>query len=289
MSLVIYAIWGAVVGLCIDEVYNHTWVTICWNNIDGGSLLLMCCCCCCFCCSFNCFIFIFFVFTDAVIVAVIVVAVVVTFVIVIFVVVVVVAADVVFVTEAVFVAVIVAVIVVAVVVTFVIVIFVVVFAADVVFVTDAVFVAVIVVIVVALPVVVRVELTQFSFISCQTDLTSSASTKARAPGSHVIIVGTHVDLLPSSGKEKRIHELNLTIAKRYNKKGFPIIKGYHMVSCTTGENMSELRQAIYQAALELKETENTGKGESLIGRKVSRVKHNNSSFSAWKIEVCFSV
>ena len=41
-----------------------------------------------------------------------------------------------------------------------------------------------------------------------------------------------------------------------------------MVSSETGENMPELRQAVYQAALELKETESTGKGDSLIGRKV---------------------
>ena len=44
-----------------------------------------------------------------------------------------------------------------------------------------------------------------------------------------------------------------------------------MVSCQTRENVAELRQAIYQAALELKETESLGKGESLIGRKVSNI------------------
>ena len=41
-----------------------------------------------------------------------------------------------------------------------------------------------------------------------------------------------------------------------------------MVSCTSGENMPELRLAIYRAALDLKETENAGKGDPLIGRKV---------------------
>jgi hypothetical protein len=84
----------------------------------------------------------------------------------------------------------------------------------------------------------------------------------------VIIVGTHIDLLPEAGKHKRIDELRLIIAKRYNKKGFPAIKGYYMVSCTTGENMPELREAVYKAALESKETESMGKGDSLIGRKV---------------------
>ncbi|XP_028406855.1 leucine-rich repeat serine/threonine-protein kinase 1-like [Dendronephthya gigantea] len=92
--------------------------------------------------------------------------------------------------------------------------------------------------------------------------------QARAPGSHVIIVGTHLDLLPGAGKYRRVDELRLNIAKRYNKKGFPLIKGYYMVSCTSGENLDELRQAIYQAALELKETESTGKGDTLIGRKI---------------------
>ena len=80
-----------------------------------------------------------------------------------------------------------------------------------------------------------------------------------------------MDLLPAASKARRIDELLLTISKRYNKKGFPILKGYYMVSCRTRENMVELRQAIYQAALELKETESLGKGESLIGRKVRSV------------------
>ena len=87
----------------------------------------------------------------------------------------------------------------------------------------------------------------------------------------MIIVGTHIDLLPENGKAKRMDELQLIIAKRYNKKGFPIIKGYHMVSCTTGEKMAELRQAVYHAALELKESESMNKGDSLIGRWVSMI------------------
>lgn len=87
----------------------------------------------------------------------------------------------------------------------------------------------------------------------------------------MIIVGTHADLLPERGKTKRIHELHMNISKRYNKKGFPVLKGYYMVSCTTGENMAELRQAVYQAALELRESERMGKGDSLIGRKVIKI------------------
>ena len=82
-----------------------------------------------------------------------------------------------------------------------------------------------------------------------------------------------MDLLPDASKTRRIDELRLAIAKRYNKKGFPIIKGNYMVSCRTRENMVELRQAIYQAALELKETESLGKGESLIGRKVRSISY----------------
>lgn len=108
------------------------------------------------------------------------------------------------------------------------------------------------------------------------------SLKARAPGSHVIIVGTHADLLPEKTKGKRIDELRLKIGKRYNKKGYPIIKGNYVVSCTTAENMVTLRQAIYAAALELKESENAGKGESLIGRKVNVSKLCSTDFKLSK-------
>lgn len=81
----------------------------------------------------------------------------------------------------------------------------------------------------------------------------------------------------SAGKARKIDELRLAIAKRYNKKGFPIIKGYYMVSCRTRENMVEveLRQAIFQAALELKETECLGKGESFIGRKERSISYEH--------------
>ena len=85
----------------------------------------------------------------------------------------------------------------------------------------------------------------------------------------MIMVGTHIDLLPDAGKAKRIDELLYILAQRYQKKGFPQIDGYSMVSCTTGENMAKLREIIYKAALDLKEAESAGRGESLIGRKVS--------------------
>ncbi|XP_068741133.1 leucine-rich repeat serine/threonine-protein kinase 1-like isoform X3 [Montipora capricornis] len=88
--------------------------------------------------------------------------------------------------------------------------------------------------------------------------------QARAPFSEVLIVGTHVDLLPKSNRQARVDALKHSIAQKYlDNQGFPKIVGNIMVSPVTGENIPELKEMIYSKALKVKDN-----GENIIGRRV---------------------
>ena len=89
--------------------------------------------------------------------------------------------------------------------------------------------------------------------------------QARAPFSEVLIVGTHVDLLPKNNRQARADALKHSIVKKYlDNQGFPKIVGNIMVSPVTGENIPELKEMIYSKALKVKDN-----GENIIGRRVS--------------------
>lgn len=89
--------------------------------------------------------------------------------------------------------------------------------------------------------------------------------QARAPFSEVLIVGTHVDLLPKNNRQARANALKHSIVKKYlDNQGFPKIVGNIMVSPVTGENIPELKEMIYSKALKVKDN-----GENIIGRRVS--------------------
>ncbi|XP_078364681.1 leucine-rich repeat serine/threonine-protein kinase 1-like isoform X2 [Oculina patagonica] len=88
--------------------------------------------------------------------------------------------------------------------------------------------------------------------------------QARAPFSEVLIVGTHLDLLPKKNRQARVDALKHSIAVKYlDNQGFPKIVGNIVVSPTTGENIPELREMIYSKALKVKDL-----GELVIGRRV---------------------
>lgn len=88
--------------------------------------------------------------------------------------------------------------------------------------------------------------------------------QARAPSSEVLIVGTHLDLLPKKNRQDRVDALKQSIARKYwDNQGFPKIVGNIVVSPTTGENIPELKELIYSKALKVKDH-----GENIIGRMV---------------------
>jgi len=94
---------------------------------------------------------------------------------------------------------------------------------------------------------------------------SSSLFQARAPFSEVLIVGTHLDLLPKKNRQTRVDTLKHSLAVKYlDNQGFPKIVGNIVVSPTTGENIQELRELIYSKALKVKDL-----GENVIGRRVS--------------------
>lgn len=89
--------------------------------------------------------------------------------------------------------------------------------------------------------------------------------QARAPFSEVLIVGTHLDLLPKKNRQARVDALKHSLAVKYlDNQGFPRIVGNIVVSPTTGENIPELKELIYSKALKVKDL-----GENIIGRRVS--------------------
>ena len=95
--------------------------------------------------------------------------------------------------------------------------------------------------------------------------------QARAPQSDVLVVGTHLDMLPRKNRESRVERLKLTIMEKYSdNKGFPNMVGNIVVSATTGENIPELRELIYNKALKAKDRV-VSRGEMIIGKQVSLV------------------
>ncbi|KXJ22658.1 leucine-rich repeat serine/threonine-protein kinase 1 [Exaiptasia diaphana] len=88
--------------------------------------------------------------------------------------------------------------------------------------------------------------------------------KARAPFSDVLIVGTHMDRLPKKVRESRLDKLRQMVMNKFgDSKGFPKIVGNITISATTGENVVELREMIYNKATKAKE-----QGENIIGKQV---------------------
>lgn len=96
--------------------------------------------------------------------------------------------------------------------------------------------------------------------------------QARAPGSPVVIIGTHCDTLkPEAEKEKRKAELNRIIYHKYlvghgpqqlREMGLPKILDVIYVGCPLNgrpEGVSELRNALYDIAFSLPAN---SKGES---------------------------
>ena len=102
-------------------------------------------------------------------------------------------------------------------------------------------------------------------MGCLLENNRSSLFQARAPFSEVLIVGTHVDLLPKNKRQARADALKHSIVKKYlDNQGFPKIVGNIMVSPLTGENIPELKEMIYSKALKVKDN-----GENIIGRRVS--------------------
>ena len=87
--------------------------------------------------------------------------------------------------------------------------------------------------------------------------------QARAPGSDVLLVGTHLDQLPLPTRPSRVEALKQSIMAKYANRGFPNIVGNIFVSATTGENVAELKELIYSKAMKAKD-----QGEAIIGRLV---------------------
>lgn len=80
-------------------------------------------------------------------------------------------------------------------------------------------------------------------------MTGAYCLQARAPHSPVIIVGTHLDKLPSQKAQKLKEHYKQRIVKLYRKPGYPNIESIRMVSCTTQEGLRELTDRIYNAAI----------------------------------------
>ncbi|XP_061197490.1 leucine-rich repeat serine/threonine-protein kinase 1-like [Saccostrea echinata] len=89
------------------------------------------------------------------------------------------------------------------------------------------------------------------------------SIQARAPGSPVIIIGTHRDILtarrtrnnfPASFEEdmKEIIERQFIKVEEPDKCGLPVVIGQINVSCKTGENVKDLVNFIYNRVFQLK-------------------------------------
>ncbi|KAI8480800.1 Leucine-rich repeat serine/threonine-protein kinase 1 [Branchiostoma belcheri] len=93
--------------------------------------------------------------------------------------------------------------------------------------------------------------------------------QARAPNSYVIIVGTFLDCVPKNERAGQVAAMREMIRQKYLEpvKGFPDIRAIQEVSCSTGEGVEELRQAVYEVACNMKDKDT---GEKLVGRKVPR-------------------
>lgn len=104
--------------------------------------------------------------------------------------------------------------------------------------------------------------------------------QARAPGSPVVIVGTHCDKLKVEEREKRKKELNDIITHKYlvgrgpqqlREMGLPKILGVYYVSCPTSghtEGITKLRIGLYDIAFSLNAP---GKGKPCVSCSVSSV------------------
>ena len=84
--------------------------------------------------------------------------------------------------------------------------------------------------------------------------------QARAPHSPVLIVGTHIDKVSRSQRQRLARCVEL-IGSRYGttenrREGFPQIFGNFLVSCKSGRGISDLRDSIFDVASHVKE--NTG-------------------------------
>eukprot|EP00117_Sycon_ciliatum_P021504 scpid6936/ scgid3290/ Leucine-rich repeat serine/threonine-protein kinase 1 len=92
--------------------------------------------------------------------------------------------------------------------------------------------------------------------------------QARAPGSAVIIVGTHLDQLSQVERERKkyLTKMNALIKSSFiDQKGYPKIVGVVEVSNTKLEGIATLQQKIYEAASNITDPDSK---EKLVRRKV---------------------
>ncbi|XP_019849257.1 PREDICTED: leucine-rich repeat serine/threonine-protein kinase 1-like [Amphimedon queenslandica] len=91
--------------------------------------------------------------------------------------------------------------------------------------------------------------------------------QARAPNSPVIIVGTHYDKVKRS--QRHLVTENVELINRlygsgsrlmHRQHGFPTIMYNVVVSCTSGSNINDLRDKIFDVACQVKENTVTGRG-----------------------------
>lgn len=93
--------------------------------------------------------------------------------------------------------------------------------------------------------------------------------QARAPGACVIIIGTFLDRLDPDPKERerKVNELKTKINQLFSRPGFPLIRGIAEVSCKTMKGIQELKELIYNTALNMADAHSPN--EKLLGRLVS--------------------
>ncbi|XP_064619851.1 leucine-rich repeat serine/threonine-protein kinase 1-like isoform X2 [Lineus longissimus] len=92
--------------------------------------------------------------------------------------------------------------------------------------------------------------------------------QARAPGACVIIIGTFLDRLDPDPKERerKVNELKTKINQLFSRPGFPLIRGIAEVSCKTMKGIPELKELIYNTALNMADAHSPN--EKLLGRLV---------------------
>ena len=90
--------------------------------------------------------------------------------------------------------------------------------------------------------------------------------QARAPGSSVIIVGTHLDQIPKDVVKTKVDTLRRAVRDTYyEQKGYPKIVDIREVSCVSGEGLATLQKSIRTITRQLLDPDSK---EKLVDRKV---------------------
>jgi leucine-rich repeat kinase 1 len=89
--------------------------------------------------------------------------------------------------------------------------------------------------------------------------------QSRAPKSPVIIVGTHLDKIPSNQVNELRQLYKSKILDSYGSQGYPTIHDICMVSCVTHAGIKELQDRIHSAAISAKDPDTH---EYVIGMQV---------------------